>query len=584
MSHFLQVYASPTGPMIADWTFRAQNPTVAYNDHGYLTLTAFIPMGKDEAFYFFDRAGLPHVELNSRWGTTEWCGRLEEVTIKDTGIDITAYGPWQALRDLPYTALWSDTKTEGWRAATVGEITGAFSDRFSFTGQNSIRISPEKNSTQGTGVLGYSVYDAPANGSRAIVQVTFDYELLAPAAAGTTWRGEMHFRDPVLVLGWQLLTNSTGVVQTGTVTAATSPGADRLSFRLFNTAAPAVYASETDAVYLRIFNIRLTTSTTYGVSTTLGTAIAAGTQTVTPASMVGIYVGQRLQIGGTISESVIVTAITSTTFTAVFLQAHLTTNTVKASLIYADRIAVDTLLKVVAANPTQLNSSSGLIQSPGIDLQQRIFEDAEAATILTDLAKLGDLQSRQWEVGVGDPSRALYFRPRGSGRTWYVDDATLEATRTIEELATGVYGIYADKNNRTLRTAVADDAYSTSRYGLTRRRSVKVDTTDLTEATTQRTVYLTDHAVPIPRVKIDLKHVFDAAGQPWPIWAVRNGDTLVLRRLSPVAGSGIDRIRSFRLSEVRLTETGIEVTPEAPVDQLETHVLQLAERLATVTG
>lgn len=650
MSHFIQVYASPGGPLLADWTFRAQNVTVAYNEHGYLTLTAFVPMGRDEAFWFYDRAGLPQVELNSRWGTTEWVGRLEEVTIKDTGIDITAYGPWQALRDLPYTALWSDTKTEGWRPATVGEITGAFSDRFSFTGQNSIRISPEKNSTQGTGVLGYSVYDAPANGSRAIVQVTFDYELLAPAAAGTTWRGEMHFRDPVLVLGWQLLTNSTGVVQTGTVTAATSPGADRLSFRLFNTAAPAVYTGETDAVYLRIFNIRLTTSTTYGVSTTLGTTIglqvnttlgtviAAGTRTVTPASMTNIVVGLRLNIGGTAetvtvtaitgttftavfaqahgaadtvqgvgsvtvtppsmadiyvgqrlgigsgatSESVVVTAITPTTFTAIYLLTHASSETVKASLIYADRIAVDTMLKVVAVNHTQLNSSSGLIQSPAIDLQQRIFEDAEAATILTDLTKLGDLQSRQWEVGVGDPTRALYFRPRGSGRTWYVDDATLEATRTIEELATGAYAVYADKNNRTLRTAVADDAYSTSRYGLTRRRSVKVDTTDLTEATTQRTVYLTDHAVPIPRVRIDLKQVFDAAGQPWPIWCVRNGDTLVLRRLSPVAGSGIDRIRSFRLSEVRLTETGIEVTPEAPVDQLETHVLQLTERMATV--
>lgn len=56
-------------------------------------------------------------------------------------------------------------------------------------------------------------------------------------------------------------------------------------------------------------------------ATTLGTAIDAGVQSVTPASMAGIYVGRRIQIGGA-SESVLVTATTSTTFTATFAKAH----------------------------------------------------------------------------------------------------------------------------------------------------------------------------------------------------------------------------------------------------------------------
>jgi hypothetical protein len=76
--------------------------------------------------------------------------------------------------------------------------------------------------------------------------------------------------------------------------------------------------------------------TTYGgfaplaVNTTLGTAIAAGTRTVTPASMNGIYKGRLLTIGGT-AENVTVTAITPTTFTAVFANAHGSTDAVTAS-------------------------------------------------------------------------------------------------------------------------------------------------------------------------------------------------------------------------------------------------------------
>lgn len=57
------------------------------------------------------------------------------------------------------------------------------------------------------------------------------------------------------------------------------------------------------------------------VSTTLGTAIVAGTRTVTPASMNSIYKGRRLIIGGT-TETIIVTNVTTATFTAVFANNH----------------------------------------------------------------------------------------------------------------------------------------------------------------------------------------------------------------------------------------------------------------------
>lgn len=63
------------------------------------------------------------------------------------------------------------------------------------------------------------------------------------------------------------------------------------------------------------------------LSTTLGTTITAGLRTVTPGSMNGIYYGRYLTVGGT-SETVIVTDISPTTFTATFVNNHASTDPV----------------------------------------------------------------------------------------------------------------------------------------------------------------------------------------------------------------------------------------------------------------
>lgn len=63
-------------------------------------------------------------------------------------------------------------------------------------------------------------------------------------------------------------------------------------------------------------------------STTCAQSIAAGAQTVTPASMTNIAVGAMLHIDANDPrETVIVTAVTSTTFTATFVYAHDGTST-----------------------------------------------------------------------------------------------------------------------------------------------------------------------------------------------------------------------------------------------------------------
>jgi hypothetical protein len=61
----------------------------------------------------------------------------------------------------------------------------------------------------------------------------------------------------------------------------------------------------------------------YGPSTEMTTGFESGTRTVTPSSMNGIFAGSDLLIGeGLQRERVIVSSVTSTTFTATFAKGH----------------------------------------------------------------------------------------------------------------------------------------------------------------------------------------------------------------------------------------------------------------------
>jgi hypothetical protein len=116
--------------------------------------------------------------------------------------------------------------------------------------------------------------------------------------------------------------------------AATVTGAQTLAAISLNTG----------AYYPHVYNVEisgLNNNTTAGaigidmaqaynnaeVSTTLGTTIVAGSRTVTPASMTGIYRYRLVSISGT-TENVLVTSVTASTFTGVFAIAHASTDTV----------------------------------------------------------------------------------------------------------------------------------------------------------------------------------------------------------------------------------------------------------------
>jgi hypothetical protein len=240
--------------------------------------------------------------------------------------------------------------------------------------------------------------------------------------------------------------------------------------------------------------------------------------------------------------------------------------TTTAATVTASAIAAALAEWVNALNDSQLQADAALIEATATDLKNEIYEDAWPADILDRLALL---HGYEWGVYEG---RRLHFRPQASGRQWFVDvTQTPELQRSIESLRNSVYASYRRDDGRTMRTLAATDADSVARYGLTRRGSINVQTTSLTEATTHRGLFLADRATLASRGNIVFDRLHDAAGSIWPLYAMRAGDTVTMRNLPPTLSTEIDRIRTFRVAETEYdAATGeLSIAPEEPMPSLD---------------
>lgn len=582
----LAIYDPITDVMLADWSTRIRSCHVRTGVHGYESCEVDVNIPFYEVFLYYQQLG--PLKLRVSWGSYRiWEGRLEDPTqFADTsvGLKITAFGSWVAFNDAPYTALWSTTHVNEFRPVLATEIATATPDRYTLDTSNRIYIAPQKNAVLGvTGAAkqAFMCYIPPDDGTRDIIGVSFDYTFVAPAA---NWRALFITQTAAfatIAVPWIVTAAGAGTL-TGTINV-TFAAAQIVSFFMDFNAADAAYAGETGANFLRITNVRLVTSTTNRISTTLGTNIAAGTRTVTPASMARIYVGQRLNIdqgSATVGESVLVTAITSTTFTAVFAFAHVIASTVTAHVVYPDEIIKDCVAALNTLNPTQVASDTTRIQSQAIDLDQAIYEDQYPAEIINQLVAKSDDQTppRQWVALVYD-AVGLVVRPRGTGLAWFTDITSLEVVRPLTELYNSVYAVYSDvSDKRQLRTAIATDAASVTKFKITRRKAVKVETTDATQATQIGAAALALQLDPIPRASVDLERIYDQYGNPFPLFFVRADDTLTLRNLPPILAAVYDKIRTLVITrtDVDLLKGSINLELEIPMPNLN---VQLAQAL-----
>ncbi len=569
----LQLFESPDGAMIADFS-HAQAVACSTNKRGFLSLTFFVPMPLLRVFIYYNQALGKHLSLNYGAGQV-WEGRVEDRAIVNGGLQITAMGYWQSMFDAPYTALWSASGSAGWVAQNQDDYVNAWPDRYEMDNNNRLYMALRKGESYSStkqASYGLRVPSGSGGGQRQIVGIQFEYEFVASS--------DYHFQVIRRNSSWVYSSTEYEVVGDGSLKKGAVfidlTSCNAITIRIQGrSASETTYTGETGVHYLKITRLRVVTSTTEKVDTTTTTSISIGSQIVAPALMDRIYVGQRLFVdaGLSISESVEVTAVTSTTFTATFINAYSGTTTIQAHVVHADRIVKALVNFIVGINSSQLSSSWGLIQSPGLDLLDELYEDMWPGDVCLGLVGRGDDQTppRQWEVGVWEGQK-LHFRPRGSdGKSWSVDIDFLGVQSSMSLLVNSAYAIYQDGNNETKRTAVADDTNSQSRYEIIRRSSVGVQTTNDIQASVTRDAFLEDRATIRPRSSVLPDQLQDSEGSVYPKWYCRSGDKIELRNFPVIAGNEIDRVRIFVVSETRylVDENRLEIVPELPLPSLE---------------
>lgn len=555
-------------------TSQATQATLQRNAHGVQAITCRTPLPPLQAFDLINRAGASLRATISIAGRSIGA-RVEDITIDDTGAQVQALGDWQAFSDLPYTALWSSTSVERWRPSQTAEIATRNPESYLMDTNNRLFIGLKKGATYPAPALakraGSLVMEVPDKSGRNVAgaQFTITYNLPANWTYGfATW-----------LAGWTGGATIVSLTPAGSGTRAyhlTFTTRPNIEFYLNNIGVAYPNTQEDGDYYIRVTNLRVVSDTTNRVNTTLTANVTAGSNKSCPVgSTAGMYVGMDLVFdsGNANSEIATVSSITSGTVVVVatLANAHTSGQAVQGHRVLADAIAKDVRDAVIAVNPDALNSSNALIESPGLDLLDVVYEDASMADALAALAAQGDASGQIYEVGVDD-ARRVFFWPAGTNaQAWYVDAASLQVQRSLSQLTNSAYGIYQSAGGRALRTAAVADATSVAQFGLTRRQAAPASTTTNSTLATQAAQTVVDNAAsPPPRASVTFDRVYTASGAQAPLWQVRGGDTITIRNLPLTAGATIDQIRTFRIADTTydLIADTLQVTPAEPLPDL----------------
>lgn len=576
---------SSGGDLILDATPFVTSASMSTDAHGDEALVFSILRNLAQSFSLYNQVRVPYVGVFDG-ANLIWEGRIEDPALSagrsGSGYSAQALGFWRALMDTRYTGMWSDTRVSVWRPIRDNERGDTQPDRWASDTNNRLYMAPLKNDSQSSTTGLYLLYQTPDDSARDIIGIDFSFEMTLPSAS---WRLQLIPITTTFSAGAALFTLAgTGAAQAGArhLTFAATPW---IAFQLQFNAAAAVFAAETGTAFAKITNLRLVTTTTNRVNTTLTANRAAGAGvTATVGSTDRMYVGQKLivrDVGSAAGEVVTVTSITSSTqFVATFAANYLATATVQAQVVYGDEIISSLVSTVAALNSTQLSSSTTNIQSPALDMMDESYEDLKPADIIDYLASRGDSQTtpRMWEAGIGH-GQIAYFRPRlSASREWFVDVTSLELARTLDILTNSSYALYEDAADRPLRTPIASDSQSVTHLGLTRRAPAPASTTSATQAAVQRDTLIANSKNPRPRASVQFEAVYDASGGRYPLYMVRAGDTLTVRNVPPSVSSSYDLIRTFRVTHTNyslLTRT-LEIEPEIAPPTLASQIASVA--------
>lgn len=501
---------TPAGALVFDCTGRAENVQFSTGEHGCEALSFNFRLPYLEARSFSERKTVYHAKVFAA-GETIWGGRVDQMALVDGGLKITALGHFNALGDVPYLALWSDTEIKNWQELNEVAVSSNNSiDAYEAKFNEEIYVAPRIGEALTSSTRHYVGWHIPNGSARFVSTITFTYEFLAPNATWL-WRLRANTGAASFNSAWSggsITTHSlagSGVLQTGTVTITPAASTQGLFFELlYNSAVATTLTGTTGAsCYYKVTNVRIKTTS----------------------------------------------AVTVT----------------------AQEIAQDILASLVAVNANELSSSTALIGNPNVDIRQLVAEDADMRAVLDDVAKLGDGSGNLWTTLVWADKRLVLEQRGSTGRTYYTDVEDVEITKAINDgLFNSVYTTYQTAGGDGVRTTTGSNTPSINDYGLTRRKALKSQTDNVTEANNARDVFLARHQVAVPKASIEVKRIYDKNGRWVPLYLVRAYDTVVVRNLLATSQS-TDKLRVFTLAGTSYDadDDKLTITPESPVDGLQ---------------
>ncbi|KPL89999.1 hypothetical protein [Herpetosiphon geysericola] len=443
-------------------------------------------------------------------------------------------------------------------------------------------IYPKKNEKFSVSFIGSKAIQSPSGATRKQRIIQCDFEFRAP----TNWTGVLQRSDASFGFIARILTITGSGAGAGTIVNGALCEAftdtDIISMDMWYDAALALYAGETGDVYFRIKNWRVAASSANMVNTvTITAAITAGAnRTVTPASMANIYVGQRLVFesttsasGAVNSESVVVKSKTATTFVADFTKNHAIGSTVKGIVITDKEIIEDALANLRTLNPNcGLSAAKMLIVNSGEDQEERTWINESYRKVLDDLAVDTD-----YVYGVDREGR-VYYRPRGTyARAWASRRTRITMKRPLDKLYNSVRAAYQNAKGVLAQTAYSVNSVSALLYGIVRRKTVKVDTTNATLAANARTFALNDSKNRNAQIDVVPQRLTDMSGGVYPLDEIEPGDTITITDLP--ASFGEANLRKFVVAEQSINATSGQgsITPQEPIPTIESYLANLTD-------
>lgn len=565
-----------TNTIVANLSKRALDINVSFD-----TLTFRMRARADEAAQYLDNPPSLHAVVRRSDGK-RFVYRLNTPALEEGGmIAFECLNLIACFDDDEACVQWSTMDDANWIPVGKERVSNRAEELHEF-GSEYPAIYPKKGERFSISYIGTKAITVPSGATKKYQVIQFDFEFRAPTNwVGIVQRSNASFGFIAQILNITGSGAGAGTIVTGATCEAFSD-TDILSMDMWYNTTAATYAGETGDIYLRIKNWRVAASSTNMVNTVTTTAaITAGAnRTVTPASMANIYVGQRLVFesttsasGAVNSESVVVKSKTATTFVADFAKSHAIGSTVKGIVITDKEIIEHALANLRTLNPScGLSAAKTLIVNSGEDQEERTWINESYRKMLDDLAVDTD-----YVYGVDREGR-VFYQPRGTwARAWASRRTRITMKRPLDKLYNSVRAAYQSAKGILIQTAYSVSSVSALLYGITRRKTVKVDTTNATLAGNARTFALNDTKNRNAQIDVQPLHLTDMSGGSYPLDEIEPGDTITITDL-PASFSEAN-LRKFVVAEQSIDATAGygSITPQEPIPTIEHYLANLTD-------